>query len=77
MPSMSYCMYENTAGELAQCLDNLENNLDNPDFLRKMTVYERDGIMDLVYLAKQFSKYESFLKRLEQQYFGNSETEEE
>lgn len=77
MPSMSYCMYENTAGELSQCLDNLENNLDNPDFLRKMTVYERDGIMDLVYLAKQFANYESFLKRLEQQYLGNSETEEE
>jgi hypothetical protein len=33
--------------------------------------------MDLVYLAKQFSKYESFLKRLEQQYLGNFETEEE
>ena len=72
MPSMSYCMYENTANEMAQCLDNVEDNLDNKEFLRDMTEYERDGIMRLVMLAKRFSRYESRLNRLQDEYLENS-----
>jgi hypothetical protein len=64
MPSMSYCMYENTAGEMAQCLNNLEDNLDNDQFLEKMSEYERDGIMELMRLAKLFTRHSSFLNRL-------------
>ena len=73
MPSMSYCMFENTAGELAQCLDNVENNLDNPEFFRDLSEYERDGIMQLVMLAKRFARYESRLNRLQDEYFENPE----
>ena len=73
MPSMSYCMYENTANELAQCLDNFEDNLDNKEFLRDMTEYERDGIMRLVMLAKRFARYESRLNRLQDEYLENPE----
>jgi len=62
MPSMSYCMFENTAIEMAQCLDNVENNLDNPEFLQDMSDYERDGIMQLVQLARRFARYEGFLQ---------------
>ena len=69
---MSYCMYENTANEMAQCLDNFEDNLDNKEFLRDMTEYERDGIMRLVMLAKRFSRYESRLNRLQDEYLENS-----
>ncbi len=61
---MSYCMYENTAGEMAQCLNNLEDNLDNDQFLEKMSEYERDGIMELMRLAKLFTRHSSFLNRL-------------
>lgn len=64
MPSMSYCMYENTAGEMYQCLNNLEDNLDNDQFLEKMSEYERDGIMELMRLAKLFTRHASFLNRL-------------
>lgn len=67
MPSMSYCMYENTAGEMAQCLNNLEDNLDNDQFLEKMSEYERDGIMELMRLAKLFTRHSSFLNRLYQE----------
>lgn len=66
MPSMSYCMYENTANEMYQCLDRLEDNLDNPDFLSSMSEYERDGIIELMRLCKQFAIHEGFLKRLEE-----------
>ena len=73
MPSMSYCMFENTANELAQCLDNVEDNLDNPEFFRDLSEYERDGIMHLVMLAKRFARYESRLNRLQDEYFKNPE----
>ena len=64
MPSMTYCMFENTAGEMAQCLDRLEDNLDNDEFLEGMSEYERDGIMELMRLAKLFTQHSSFLNRL-------------
>ena len=61
---MSYCMFENTAGEMSQCLDRIEDNLDNDEFLRDMNAYERDGIMELLRLAKLFARHEKFLDRL-------------
>lgn len=73
MPSMSYCMFENTANEIAQCLDNVEDNLDNPEFFRDLSEYEREGIMRLVMLAKRFARYESRLNRLQDEYFKNPE----
>ena len=73
MPSMSYCMFENTAGEMSQCLDRIEDNLDNDEFLRDMNSYERDGILELMRLAKQFARHEGFLKRLEKEYELNAE----
>ena len=64
MTSMTYCMFENTAGELRECLNRLEDNLGNEDFLRDMSEYERDGIMELARLAKLFARHEKFLDRL-------------
>jgi len=64
MTSMTYCMFENTAGELRECLNRLEDNLGNEDFLRDMSEYERDGIMELARLAKLFARHEKFLNRL-------------
>ena len=64
MTSMTYCMFENTAGELRECLNRVEDNLGNEDFLRDMSEYERDGIMELVRLAKLFARHEKFLDRL-------------
>jgi len=66
-------MFENTAGEMSQCLDNVEDNLDNPEFFRDLSEYERDGIMHLVMLAKRFARYESRLNRLQDEYLENPE----
>lgn len=71
MPSMSYCMYENTAGEMYQCLNKLEDNLDNDQFLDDMSEYERDGIMELMRLAKLFTRHSSFLNRLYEESTSN------
>ena len=73
MPSMTYCMFENTACEMEQCLDSVENNLDNDDFLRDMSEYERKGILDLMRLVKRFARYDGFLRRLREEYEENSE----
>ena len=70
---MSYCMFENTAGEMEQCLNRLEDNIGNEDFLRDMNEYERYGIMVLLKLAKSFAEHENFLNRLEKEYFDNEE----
>ena len=64
MPNMSYCMFENTANEMYRCLDRLEDNLCNDEFLEDMSEYERDGIMELMRLAKLFTQHSSFLNRL-------------
>ena len=64
MASMSYCMFENTANEMYHCLDRLEDNLGNEGFLEDMSEYERDGIMELMRLAKLFTQHSSFLNRL-------------
>jgi len=66
-------MFENTAGEMEQCLNRLEDNIGNEDFLRDMSVYERDGIMILMSLAKSFAKHDRFLNRLEKEYLGDRE----
>ena len=76
MPSMSYCMFENTAGEMSQCLNRVEDNLDNDEFIRDMSEYERDGIMELVRLAKLFARHEKFLSRLHEEYLENPEPAE-
>ena len=76
MPSMSYCMFENTAGEMSQCLDRIEDNLDNDEFLRDMNSYERDGIMELLRLVKRFARHDGFLRRLHDEYESNPEPAE-
>jgi len=69
-------MFENTAGEMSQCLNRVEDNLDNDEFIRDMSEYERDGIMELVRLAKLFARHEKFLSRLHEEYIGNPEPAE-
>lgn len=52
MASMTYCMFENTAGELSQVVDAMENaqDLDGLD----LNDYEQEGFHTLFTLAKQY-----------------------
>ena len=47
MANMSYCRFENTARDLADCVDALQNN----DLHEHMSVYEIDGLASLQLLA--------------------------
>ena len=44
---MSYCRFENTARDLADCVEALQNN----DLHEHMSVYEIDGLASLQLLA--------------------------
>ena len=52
MPNMSYCMFENTAGDLNQCVSSMyeAGTLEDLD----MNSYEKEGIQDLYRLCKTF-----------------------
>ena len=47
MANMSYCRFENTARDLADCVEALQNN----DLHEHMSVYEIDGLASLQLLA--------------------------
>ena len=47
MANMSYCRFENTARDLADCVEALQNN----DLHEHMSVYEVDGLASLQLLA--------------------------
>lgn len=52
MASMTYCMFENTAGELSQVVGAMENARDLDDL--DLNSYEQDGFFTLYQLAKQY-----------------------
>lgn len=40
MPSMSYCRFENTLGDLAECVEAMENAATLKDLTEEMSPYE-------------------------------------
>ena len=50
MPSMDYCKFENTAIDLANCVEHIENRKALP------TEYEVQGIKEVYELAKRLVK---------------------
>jgi hypothetical protein len=57
MPSMSYCMFENTSIELSQCVDAMENANDIEDL--DFSSYEQDAFREMYVLCKAYiNEYE-------------------
>lgn len=54
MPSMSYCMFENTATELRQVVTSMEDARDIEEL--DLSEYEQDGMRDLYKYCKRFLK---------------------
>ena len=52
MPSMSYCMFENTCIELSQCVDAMENTNDIEDL--DLSSYEQDAFREMYALCKAY-----------------------
>ena len=48
MSNMSYCRFENTARDLADCVDALNNG-----HTKDLSSYERRGLSDLLYYAQR------------------------
>ena len=62
MPSMSYCMFENTASEMGQCLEAMENaeSLEDLD----LNQYERQAFYSMFHIARAFlAEHERLLNK--------------
>ena len=67
MPSMSYCMFENTSIELSQCVDAMENANDIEDL--DLSSYEQDAYLEMYALCKA---YINEFDRIEEEYMEGS-----
>ena len=71
MPSMSYCMFENSANEMQQVVSSMEDARDIEDL--DLSEYEQDGMRDLYKYCKRFLKEYS---RLANEFIEENEYEE-
>ena len=53
MANMSYCRFENTAGDLQDCLEAIQNGEIND-----LNSYEIRGLRDLLELSREIIEYE-------------------
>ena len=56
MGNMSYCRFENTSRDLRDCLDAIQE--DGVQSLSEASIYERNGLRDLLEIAKDLVEYE-------------------
>ena len=53
MSNMSYCRFENTAKDLGDCLDAIEN-----EKINDLSSYEKDGLRDLLDYCEAILEYQ-------------------
>ena len=62
MPSMSYCMFENTVGELGQCLEAMENAESIEDL--DLNKYEEAAFYSMFRICRDFlAEHERLLNK--------------
>lgn len=54
MGSMSYCLFENTASELGECVDRMESARSLSSFLGSRSEYEKRGYYAMRRLCQDF-----------------------
>ena len=64
MGNMSYCRFENTARDLADCV----NAINNGEIYELSSDYEVDGLRNLLRLAKDVVDNESYIKNALNEY---------
>lgn len=52
MPSMTYCMFENTASEMSQCVEAMKDSKSVLDL--ELNEYEEEGYRAMYQLSKEF-----------------------
>jgi exonuclease VII small subunit len=65
MPSMSYCMFENTLSELRQCVDRMEE-AESLEYLA-LNRYEQPAFMEMYELCQEFVRLHESLCNTEDQ----------
>ena len=60
MGNMSYCRFENTASDLADCLDAIENGAHTEG----LSSYEKDGIKDLLHYCEAILEYQEQIEAM-------------
>lgn len=67
MANMSYCQYENTARDMSQCLETLEESYENEktlkEFLATLSKDEQYGIGRMYSLCKEFVRIMDEMER--------------
>ena len=59
MGNMSYCRFENTARDLGDCLDAIENGKTND-----LSSYEKDGLQDLLDYCEAILEYQEQIEEV-------------
>jgi hypothetical protein len=55
MANMSYCRYENTSSDLSDCVDDLQDRLDDPDRSdKRQSETEVESASRMVWLCKRY-----------------------
>lgn len=61
MPSMSYCMFENTSSEMNQCLNHMDSAINVDGESLNLNSYEKNAFHTLYEQCKEFVKmYDEF-----------------
>ncbi len=60
MPNMSYCQFDNTAGDLQDCVNSMTDAVDMLDL--ELSESETRGYNDLLRLCKEFIRNDARLK---------------
>ena len=56
---MSYCRFENTAKDLGDCLDAIENRKIN-----NLSSYEKNGLQELLYYCEAILEYQEQIEEI-------------
>ena len=67
---MSYCRFENTAKDLGDCLDAIENGKIND-----LSSYEKDGIRDLLHYCDAILKYQEQIEAILEEELDTTEAD--
>ena len=59
MANMSYCRFENTARDLGDCLDAIEN-----EKINDLSSYEKDGLQDLLDYCEAILEYQEQIEEV-------------
>ena len=71
MANMSYCMFENTAGDMSQLVHRLDEVDTLAELFKGMSHYEREGVKRVLRLSREIDEKLSTLFEDADEYVGD------